>query len=72
MIKTPEMTKPVGFASYSNPGKDRPRLFDVLPDVRTKSSMGGTASRENAAIKAADLLVRNIHAYSHDNVPDMK
>ena len=72
VIKTPSMDKEIEFASYSNPGEDRPRLFIVPPEGNSKSSMIGKASREKAAIKSADLLVRKIHGYSHDTAHDMR
>lgn len=49
VIKTPEMNAALEFASYSNPGEDRPSLLIVLPEQRKRSSMTGQASREKAA-----------------------
>lgn len=70
--KTPRIEWHVEFASYSNPDEDHSRIFAVPPDTNNKSSMIRAASRDRSAVKAADLLVRKIHAYSHGSVRDMK
>lgn len=46
--------------------------FIVPPHASNKSSIMGTASREKASTKAADLLVRKIYAYRDDNARDMR
>ena len=72
VIKTPTLDKEIEFASYSNSSEYRPRLFIVPPESKNKSSMIGKASKEKAAVKATEFLVRKILCYRHDTAHDMR
>ena len=64
VIKKQGTAENVVFISYTNPGESRPRMMVVPRDVKSISSMMGTTS--------ADILVKKLHRYSHDNANDMR